>query len=291
MSRIRCPGVRSRSLAAAFVHRARAGRLHRWLATPALVLVALLPTPLWAGALRGATVHICDDAAEWPPYTFYKRVDGQPTGAVIGFSVDVVTAILQKAGVESRIQLLPWARCQNELLAGTAYQLALNASYNETRAKAYHLSRPYYRTTNYYFYSKKVHPSGLRIEQLPDLRNHQVCGLFGYNYETYGLPAGSIDQGAYDFATIVAKLHAGRCDLFLEKYEVMAGFTAIGQPFLADPHLGRDAVPGMAPTEFYMMISRQAPHAEDLLKTINDGLAELEASGQLGRLAKKYLLP
>ena len=69
----------------------------------------------------------------------------------------------------------------------------------------------------------------------------------------------------------------------------MAGFTATGQPFLADSQLGREPVPGMTPTEFYMMISRQAAGAEELLKTINDGLAELEASGQLARLAKKYL--
>lgn len=255
----------------------------------ALVLAAAAPGPLWAGELQGATIHICDDGAEWPPYTFYKRSGGAATKELTGFAVDVVTAILQKAGMHADIKLLPWARCQNELLTGTGYQMALNASYNDTRARLYHLSRPYYRTTNYYFYSKKARPAGLRIVQLSDLRHHKVCGLYGYNYETYGLPAGSIDQGSYDFPTLIAKIHAGRCDLFVEKYEVMAGFTATGQPFLADSQLGREPVPGMTPTEFYMMISRQAPHAEALLKTINDSLAELEASGQLARLAKKYL--
>lgn len=256
----------------------------------AVFALTLLASPaLRAGTLSGATIHICDDAAEWPPYTFYKRSDGQATRELTGFSVDVVTAIFQKAGIDARIELLPWARCQKEVMDGTGYQLALNASYNENRARAYHLSRPYYRTTNYYFYSKKVHPSGLRIDHLSDLRHYKVCGVFGYNYETYGLPAGSIDQGAYDFAALVAKIHAGRCDLFVEKYEVMAGFTVIGQPFLTDSNLGHEAVPGMASTEFYMMVSRHAAHAEELLKTINDGLVELEASGQLGRLAKKYL--
>lgn len=258
-------------------------------AVAALALALLASPALRAGTLNGATVHICDDAAEWPPYTFYKRSDGQATKELTGLSVDVVTVIFQKAGIDARIELLPWARCQKEVMDGTEYQLALNASYNETRAKAYYLSRPYYRTTNYYFYSKKVHPSGLRIDHLSDLHNYKVCGVFGYNYETYGLPPGSIDQGAYDFAALVAKTHAGRCDLFLEKYEVMAGFTAIGQPFLADMSLGHEPVPGMAPTEFYMMISRRATHAEELLKIINDGLGELEASGQMGRLAKKYL--
>jgi len=256
----------------------------------ALALATVVPGPPWAaGTVHGATIHICDDGAEWPPYTFYKRSGGVATKELTGFAVDVVTAILQKAGQHADIKLLPWARCQNELLTGTDYQMALNASYNDKRAKLYHLSRPYYRTTNYYFFSRKVHPTGLRIEQLADLRHFKVCGLYGYNYETYGLPAGSIDQGSYDFTTLIAKIHAGRCDLFLEKYEVMAGFTATGQPFLADSQLGREPVPGMTPTEFYMMISRQAAGSEQLLKTINVGLAELEASGQLARLLKKYL--
>ncbi len=261
----------------------------RGMATTALVVIAAGASPLWASTLKGSTIHVCEDGAEWPPYSYFKRVNGQPTKEVVGLAVDIVGTIFKKAGVGLSIELLPWARCQKELITGNAYQLALNASYSELRAKTYHLSRPYYSTTNYYFYSKKVHPTGLKIEQLADLKNYKVCGLFGYNYETYGLASGSIDQGAYSFPSVIGKVHAGRCDLFLEKYQVMAGFGATGQPFLDDENLGRAPVPGMAPTQFYMMLTRSGEHADELLKLVNDGLLELETSGELGRLTKKYL--
>jgi len=239
--------------------------------------------------LRGMTVKICEDAGEWPPYTYFERVGGKPTARVRGFAIDVIDAIFGKAGVSYSVDLLPWVRCQKEIEQGAPYHMALNASYNESRAKTYLLSRAYYRTTNYYFYSRRQHPDGLAIASLADLPKYRVCGLFGYNYETYGLKPGMVDQGARDFPALIAKLHAGRCDLFLEKYEVMAGFSAIGQPFLADRDLAGKSVPGMAPTEFYMMVSRRGEHADQLIRLINDGIAELEASRQLERMLKKYI--
>ena len=254
----------------------------------AVLLVAQAPAR--AGTLAGSTIRICDDGAEWPPYSYYKRVDGRPTKDVVGFSVDVIASIFKKANLSFSIELLPWARCQVEVAAGSKYQMALNASYNEERATTYHMSRAYYRTTNYYFYSRIAHPTGLKIDSVADLKKFKVCGLFGYNYETYGLPAGTVDQGTKNYLAVTLKmLHADRCDLFLEKYEVMAGFTVIGQDFLSDMNLARAPVPKMAPTKFYMMISRQSEHASELLKLINDGLAAMESSGQMEEIRKKYI--
>jgi polar amino acid transport system substrate-binding protein len=255
----------------------------------ALALTAIAPAASWANDLKDSVVHICEDGGEWPPYTYYHRINGKPTQLIRGYAVDVVDAIFAKAGITHTIELLPWARCQKEVEQGVAYQMALNASWNETRAKAYFLSRPYYRTTNYYFYSRRHHPDGLPIAGVDDLKKFRVCGLFGYNYETYGLAPGSVDQGTRDFAALIAKLHAGRCDLFLEKYEIMAGFTAIGQPYLADKDLAGMPVPGMASTQFYIMISRRHEHGEQLIKLVNDGLNEMESSKQLDKLLRKYV--
>lgn len=242
-----------------------------------------------AGELKGSIVHLCEDGSEWPPYTYYQRVNGKPTKVIEGFAVDVTDAIFKKAGIGYTIELLPWARCQKEIEQGTSFQMALNASYSDARAKTYHLSRAFYRTVNYYFYSRRNHPQGLTIDGVEDLKKYRVCGLYGYSYAAYGLPEGAIDQGAREFNTLILKLHAGRCDLFVEKYEVMVGFTVIGQPYLADKDLGAKPIPGMAPGEFHIMISRRYEHAEQLLKIVNEGLTELEASKQMGNLLKKYI--
>jgi len=44
--------------------------------------------------LKGKTISICDDGAEWPPYTYYKRVDGKKSKEIIGFSVAPANAHL-----------------------------------------------------------------------------------------------------------------------------------------------------------------------------------------------------
>lgn len=254
-----------------------------------LCLLALSMQAANAAELRHGTVHICDDGAEWPPYTYYKRVNGRPSAELVGYSVDVIAAIFKKAGIAYTLELLPWVRCQKEVAAGQRYQLALNASYSAERDRSYFLSLPYYRTTNFYFYSHNAHPQGLRIEQLADIKRYRICGLHGYNYATYGLAAAEIDSGARNFSAVITKLHRGDCDLFLEKYEVLAGFAALGQDMLGDAALGRQPVPGMQDTEFHMMVSRQYEHGADLLRIINEGLRELQASQQLRPMLAKYL--
>jgi hypothetical protein len=48
-------------------------------------------------------------------------------------------------------------------------------------------------------------------------------------------------------------------------------------------------VPGMASTEFHIMISRRHEHGEQLIKLVNDGLNDMESSKQLDRLLRKYV--
>lgn len=253
------------------------------------LLLALAVAPLaQAQEMAGETIHICEDAAEWPPYTFYKRVDGQPGQEIGGFAVDVVSAIFEKAAIKFTIELLPWARCQREVAEG-GFQMALNPSYSSERARLFFLTRPYYKTTSYYFYSKKSRPDGLDIKGPADLRKYRICGLLGYNYETYGLKNADIDLGAKNFPGIIAKLHANRCDLFVEKYEIIAGFSAIGQSFLDDDSLGRAPLPGVPATNFHMMVSRRYAKGERLVHLLDRGLDEMESNGQLATLLGRYV--
>jgi polar amino acid transport system substrate-binding protein len=243
----------------------------------------------YADPFVGEKIAICEDGAEWPPYTHYQRVNGQATKEVVGFSVDVVNEIFKKHGIESKVDLIPWARCQAELLDGTTYQMALNASFNAKRDHDYLLVKPHYSIRSDYFYSKKNHPNALTINSVKDLQNYNVCGMLGYNYDEYGVKAVKLDQHSTDFSSMISKLYAGRCDLFIEKYEIMAGFKVTGQDFLADPNLGAAAIPGFPTSNFHMMISRKYPKAAALKEILEAGITEMEASGRLQELSKKYV--
>ncbi|MCG8615909.1 MAG: transporter substrate-binding domain-containing protein [Desulfobacterales bacterium] len=247
-------------------------------------------SPAVAGSLDGQTVRICDDGLEWPPYTYYKRTpSGEKTKELTGFSVDLIRRILLSRDIPFTIKLAPWKRCLKGVKSGTPFHLVLNASANRERQDNYHLSRPYYTTTSYYFYSKRAYPDGPKVTSVSDLKHFRVCGLLGYNYETYGFPLGTMDQGAKDFPALISKLHKDRCDLFLEKYEILAGYTAIGKPLLSDPELGGRPVPGMSSTPFHMLISKHTPFSEELLAVINDGIADMTRSGELGQFLESYM--
>lgn len=237
---------------------------------------------------NGPVVGVCDGAPEWPPFTYFRRVDGRPSTELTGFSVDVVSAIFERAKRPFRVELLPWRRCLTEVAQGSTYQVALEASSNPEREATYWLSRPFYRTTGHYFYSRQRFPSGPEIAKAADLNRYRICGLLGFNYAMFGLDNQRVEQANGDHAALIRRLQSGRCDLFVEQIEVMVGYRILGQDLLADPDLGHQAVPGLPSTPFHMLVSRKIPQAQELLHLINTGLADLEARHELDRLWSKH---
>ena len=238
-------------------------------------------------SLQGITLQLCEDQDEWPPYLYQARENGKKSGKMVGYSVDVLDAIFSRYNIRYSIQFVPWVRCQKELKQGRSYQLAVNMSHNPERERDYLLTRSYYSTTSYYYYSRKLHPDGLRINTLADLKKYMVCGVHGYNYAIYGLNPAEVDQSAKKIPSLVAMLPLGRCDLFIEQLEILLGFGVLGEPVLNDPDLGREPLPGLPPTPFYMAISRNMPQAQALKTLLDTELGEMEASGKLRELFKK----
>jgi polar amino acid transport system substrate-binding protein len=270
-------------------------RAPRWRAAAcAALLLAGAAGPARAGAPGDAlpanlTIASCDDSAEWPPFVHFERIKGVKTEAVAGYSVDVIKEIFARHGIVLKAALVPWARCLAELKSGKNYQMILNATYNAQRERDYLMTRPYYSTTNCYYYSRRNHPQGLSVSNVASLKQYRVCGIYADNYTTYGFAPGDVDQGTNDFPALIGKLHAGRCALFLEKCEVMQGFLGVGKRYLDDPDLGHASVPGMSPVPLYMMVSRAYPHAAALKRLLDDELSQMEASGRLAALLKKAM--
>jgi polar amino acid transport system substrate-binding protein len=220
------------------------------------LLAGLLTAPQAALALDAPhpplTIAICDDENEWPPYSYYQRIDGVKTSHLVGFAVDVVHYIFSRHDVNYTIDLIPWSRCMAVASLGKEYGMVLNLSYNAERKRRFLLSRPYYATTSYYYYSRRNYPKGLAIHALADLKKYRVCGIQGYNYEGYGMASGEVDQGARSFPALISKVKLGRCSLFVEKNEIMNGYAVIGKNYLADPDIGRAPIPGVKPDFFIL---------------------------------------
>lgn len=237
--------------------------------------------------LSETVVRITDDGSEWPPYTYYKRVDGKPTTELAGYSVDVIKEILESNGIQYTIELLPWNRAQVEVETGSNYDLLLNASYSTERDTKYYMSEPYYSTGAFYFYSKSVHPEGFPIKSKSDLLNLKSLGILGHNYAVYGLND-QIYKGPTDYESAIKMLHSGRYDIMPESLEILTGYSLINTDILSDKNLGWKPVPDMKPVLFHMLFTRNERGLE-LKKLIDEGLAKMKASGRLDELLNLYM--
>jgi len=252
-----------------------------------LLLILAGASVVRAGTWEGPLVNICDDGAEWPPYSFYQRVDGAPTRTVVGFSVDVIDHIFAKRNIPWKLSLVPWKRCMHEVAKGERYHMLLSAGRNPQRNRTYLVSEPYYQMHTSYLYSKKHHPRGLSIAGREELKKYRVCGIQGYNYIVFGLPEDEIDTGSADYDSLVKKLLNGRCELSVDRLEILMGFKAIGKEFIVHPDLGFRIVPGEPAEPFHMMFTK-SDLGHRLKRIVDDGIKELQASGELDAMMRKY---
>ncbi|OOF10207.1 MULTISPECIES: substrate-binding periplasmic protein [Salinivibrio] len=233
-------------------------------------------------ALDTSSISACGDGAGWPPF-HYKKGDN-----IEGYDVDVLNNIFGKEGVNVSVEMPPWKRCVLETKAGN-YDIALSASYNEERDRDYLLTDYYYTLQPSYIYSTRQNPNGLNISSVEDLNGLRMCGLLGYNYTGFGVDDSKVRKSAKSFDQLVQKTEAGRCDVFLARYEILAGFkVAQGTDYLAGG-MQVEPIPGNSGDKFHMMISREHPEANAIKAMLDEGVKEMRESGQLQEILDKYL--
>ncbi|MET3129862.1 polar amino acid transport system substrate-binding protein [Oxalobacteraceae bacterium GrIS 1.11] len=235
-------------------------------------------------------VLACADQAEMPPFTYAERVGGRKTERITGVSVDLLKLVGSQHGWEVTVILLPWARCLAWVAENRA-QFALNIGQAEAQAGGLRLSAPYFTLHNLYFYSRGAHPHGLELATLADLRHYHLCGLGGYRFEPFGIDTRDVDRGATaGYEQLIAKLHVGRCDLFIDSRETIAGMYLINprlRSMLVDGKLVNRPLPGSPQRALHFAVSAKAAPA--LLEQLDQGLERLAKNRQLDKLLNQYL--
>ncbi|KIA79957.1 hypothetical protein QR66_13150 [Chromobacterium piscinae] len=234
------------------------------------------------------SLKICEGEEEWPPFVYFKRIDGKKNGKeVAGYSIDYIKNLLAKNGIASIIDMIPWKRCQKEVVDGN-YDMLLNATKSEERDRLYWVSDAYYKLTGIAFYSTTRPVPKLR--KLEDLRNYRICGIRGYTYENYGLSTNQVDSGSANISMAMNKILNNRCDLFLNNLEIIIGSHILGlEDYLHDQRFGYIRITGKQDSSFHMLISRKPSYAEKLKILINQGIIDMEKSGETEKLRKRYL--
>jgi polar amino acid transport system substrate-binding protein len=240
---------------------------------------------------EGIAISIVDDEAEWPPYTYYQRINGEKTPGIVGFSIDVITKIFSQAGIEFTVELLPWKRALFNVARGEKNQLILNSSHVKEREVDYLYSLAHYTLQHVIFYSATKYPEGLVLKDMEDLNtNYKICGLRGYSYGSAGVDTNKVNLsfGTYDQLIHVLHNRPEICDLFIEGYEILAGFKVIGSDYLADKNLKYGVIPGLSSKGYHMLISKNLSYSKELKEIIDKGILLLRESGELDLLLAKY---
>lgn len=224
---------------------------------------ALLLLGLALPAFAGETVKV--GCVEFPPLT-YTGADGRPTGKAI----DLVTAILTRAGLPFEVKCYPGARLMASLRDGSAHVAMLIRHPDVQDAALYgHLPMAYLELDAYRLATTP--PLG----SIANSRGHSVILLRGYGYggwiDFFKDPANGLRLSYADSRDAAIRMLAGGHGDYLVDY--------------ADPAaqaLAQAAVPGLraevlARLETYFLVSRKAPDAAALLRRVEDIFAQMGA--------------
>ena len=286
-----------RALLACLARLRRRGRVGRTRMVGGLLAgMALLPLPWTAaqaardeGPAAPSTVRICDDANEWPPYTFAERRNRQATGRLTGYSVELVQLILERRGISHAIELLPWKRCLMEVKEGTRYQMLLNAAATPERERDYLLSLPYHQTHSYVFFDRKRYPQGLNLKSADDLQPYLLGGIRGYAYPMLSATQRDAMLRTGSYVSLFRMLQLGRVEVLVEDHEAVRGLERTGVlPSLEAAGIAALPLPGTPPLQYHMMFSRDTRGAA-LRQLVNEELAKLQQSGELQSLQQRHL--
>lgn len=247
-------------------------------------LLVMLATASIAVSAQPGSVSVCADP-DPPPWTYWVRdAEGKRSTRFVGFSVDMLDAAFTRIGHPVRfIGNLPWARCLLLVEHGDI-DFAMDAYYDEDRAKRFAYSIPYNTLTPQVFY---VQRRPVVVARTADLKKYRGCGMIGASYAHYDLRSEDLDLGVVTYQAQVQKLKGNRCDYFVEELEVIAGFRLLGSDILRDAELQHGPVPGARAPAKHLLAGRGGAAAR-LMPEIDAALAELVRTGKAERFWRKH---
>lgn len=230
----------------------------------------------------------CASNVDYPPYLY-------ETGSTMnGVVVDILRHIWPSVHADLiAVRKLPWKRCLKLAELGQI-DLVVNVPTAQIDPAPFHITEAYAQLHSVYFVAKAHWPRGIVIASLQDLRSFRVCGLMGNRYDSYGLLTEAVDRGANNYRSLIGKLEAGYCDMFIEKREVIAGLLKfdeqLARQFASASLLVRN-LPEDSPIGLHFAVSKLSASHNMALEKLNMGIAQLTRRGIIARWEKRHMSP
>ncbi|ACM92288.1 hypothetical protein NAMH_0980 [Nautilia profundicola AmH] len=242
-------------------------------------------------------LYICDDGAEWPPFVFYKRVNGKvDKSKVVGALVDMYNVMFKDLNITYKLDLLPWKRCTYLVsVYDRAKKYAIFPGlYSKERAKILYITKPIYTTHQVIWFSKKRFTKDEILNKVKnDINSLRICDVNGYNtsfyYTVFNLDKNkTINQEATSQCAVLKKISANRCDIMVASKEAILGYQMIGKCKIPED-ISYVPYDKLKTSKFRLFISKKYPKAKELLQKINKEIEKMDKSGIREKILKKWI--
>lgn len=247
-------------------------------------------TPIGKTGLKTPTLlQWGSDYVSGAPYVFQDP--SNPNGPLIGFEVEIATAIAGLMGVTQKQVEVTYGNLEQSLAANQVDMVMNGWEKTPDREKTETFSDPYYRYGQQLIVRKDdTRFTGKTISTVKDLEGYTVGTGSGYKAEELMKADPKINVKSYDgniaFSDLVQKkVDAFFLDLPIAAYYILGsgpGATPIPQLTL----LGKP----IYPDNYYVGFNMKNPDAAKLLPEINAAFARLKQNGTLKKIYTKWQL-
>jgi polar amino acid transport system substrate-binding protein len=229
-----------------------------------------------ASAPSTARIYTVGTDAAYAPFESQNE-----KGEIVGFDIDVVGAVAQKAGIEVKFVNTPWEGIFNALKQGDRDLLVSSITITDERRQTMEFSDPYFDA--HQLIAVKAGSPVARFEDLKSLRVGVQTGTTGDETIAKLQGKNSPDIRRFESTPLALKeLEAGGVDAVVADNGVVVNyvknnagnkFKTVDDPAFVPEHYGIAVRKGDA----------------DLLAKLNRGLAAIKADGTYDRIHARYL--
>ncbi|MDZ3994073.1 substrate-binding periplasmic protein [Pseudomonas sp. Teo4] len=241
---------------------------------PLLCVLGLLGVLLTLPAVGQDKLRLVADI--WPPFTD----SGMPGG---GLATSIVTTAFTRAGYESKVEEVPWARALMGVGEGR-YDVLIDAWYNDSRTQIGHFSQAYL-TNRIRLLQRKG--GNIRYQRQSDLYPYSIAVVRDYAYSREFDGDTRLNKvPVRNFSSAVRMLAAGRVQLAVED-EYVARYNLQREPAqvrdeveLVQPPLGENSL--------HILVSLKRPDHLQIVERFEQAIAAMKADGSYARLMRQY---
>ena len=242
-------------------------------ATAAAPASAAAPAP--APAPAPAKVYVVGTDAAYAPFESQNE-----KGEIVGLTVDVVTAVAKKAGIEVKFVNTPWEGIFNSLAQGDRDLLASSITITDERKQTMDFSNPYFDAAQ--LIAVKQTSKIAKFDDLKKLKVGVQTGTTGDEVVSKLQGKTSTNIKRFESTPLALKeLEAGGVDAVVADNGVVINYVAnnSGGKFKTVSDTA------FAPEQYGLAVKKGNA---DLLAKLNKGLADIKADGTYDQLYAKY---